>query len=102
MKLKDKKIEIQEVRYVSDAIGNRKKVTVTVATVWAYFRQLSMQELYNVTTQLEEEVLFQIGYRADITTSHTIKFRGIEYDIVRIDPFEGYKTDLKLYCKRKS
>lgn len=34
MKLKDKKIVIQEVRYVSDAIGNRKKETVTVATVW--------------------------------------------------------------------
>ena len=46
--------------------------------------------------------MYRSGYRADITTSHTIKFRGIEYDIVRIDPFEGYKTDLKLYCKRKS
>ena len=23
------------------------------------------------------------------------------YDIVRIDTFEGYKEDLKLYCKRK-
>ena len=68
----------------------------------SYPFRAEMQELYNVTTQLEEEVLFQIGYRADITTSHTIKFRGIEYDIVRIDPFEGYKTDLKLYCKRKS
>ena len=33
MKLKDKKIEIQESRYVSDAIGNRKKELVTVATV---------------------------------------------------------------------
>ena len=101
MKLKDKKIEIQEVRYVSDAIGNRKKETVTIATVWAYFRQLSMQELHNITTQLDEEVLFQIGYRADLTTSHMIKFRGIQYDIVRIDTFEGYKDDLKLYCKRK-
>lgn len=101
MKLKDKKIDIQEVRYVSDAIGNRKKVTVTIATVWAYFRQLSMKELYSVTTQLDEEVLFQIGYRADLTTSHMILFRGVQYDIVRIDPFEGYKADLKLYCKRK-
>ena len=43
----------------------------------------------------------QIGYRADLTTSHMILFRGVQYDIVRIDPFEGYKADLKLYCKRK-
>lgn len=101
MKLKDKKIDIQEVRYVSVSIGNRKKETVTVATVWAYFRQLSMKELYSVTTQLDEEVLFQIGYRADITSSHMIQFRGVQYGIVRIDPFEGYKADLKLYCTRK-
>ena len=38
---------------------------------------------------------------ADITASHMIQFRGVQYDIVRIDPFEGYKADLKLYCKRK-
>ena len=62
MKLKDKKIEIQEVRYVSDAIGNRKKVTVTVATVWAYFRQLSGKEFFAATTiNYKEEVLFTIN-----------------------------------------
>ena len=46
--------------------------------------------------------LFQIGYRANLTTSHMILFRGVQYDIVHIDPFEGYKADLKLYCKRKN
>ena len=102
MKLKDKKIEIQESRYVSDAIGNRKKELVTVATVWAYFRQLSMKELYSVTTQVQEEVLFQINYRTDITTAHVIKYNGIQYEITRIDTFEGYKSDLTIHCKRKS
>ena len=102
MKLKDKKIEIQESRYVSDAIGNRKKELVTVATVWAYFRQLSMKELYSVTTQVQEEVLFQINYSTDITTAHVIKYNGIQYEITRIDTFEGYKSDLTIYCKRKS
>ena len=102
MKLKDKKIEIQESRYVSDAIGNRKKELVTVATVWAYFRQLSMKELYSVTTQVQEEVLFQINYRTDITTAHVIKYNRIQYEITRIDTFEGYKSDLTIYCKRKS
>lgn len=54
-----------------------------------------------VTTQLVEEVLFQISYLADLTASHMIQFRGVQYDIVRMDTFEGYKADLKLYCKRK-
>ena len=35
------------------------------------------------------------------TASHMILFQGVQYDIVRIDPFEGYKADLKPYCKRK-
>lgn len=89
-------------RYVPNGNGYTTKVTEPLAlNVWAYFRQLSMKELYSVTTQLDEEVLFQIGYRANVTTSHMILFRGVQYDIVRIDPFEGYKADLKLYCKRK-
>lgn len=50
MKLKDKKIDIMGVEYVTDKYGNRRKETVTLATVWAYFRQLSGDEIYRVTT----------------------------------------------------
>ena len=102
MKLKDKKIEIQESRYVSDAIGNRKKELVTVATVWAYFRQLSGNEIYRVTTQATEEVMFVINYRTDITTENVILYKGVKYNIVRVDVFEGYKSDLTLYCTRQA
>lgn len=102
MKLKDKKINIGEYQYVSDSIGNRKKTLVTIATVWAYFRQLSMKEYYGVITQVEEQVLFQISYRSDITTANVITYKGVDYEITRIDTFEGYKEDLVLYCKVKS
>lgn len=102
MKLKDKKIEIQETQYVSDKYGNRKQQLVTVATVWAYFRQLSGDEIYRVTTQTEETVLFRINYRTDITTSHVIKYKNTLYNITRVDVYEGYKSDLTLYCKRQA
>jgi len=102
MKLKDKKVDIGEYQYITDSIGNRKKVLVTVATVWAYFRQLSMKEYYGVITQVEEQVLFQISYRTDITTANVITYKGVDYEITRIDTFEGYKEDLVLYCKVKS
>lgn len=102
MKLKDKKIEILKTQYVTDKYGNRIKQTVTVATVWAYFRQLSGDEIYRVTTQVTEEVLFRINYRTDITTENIIRFNGTDYNITRIDVFEGYKTDLTLYCKREN
>ena len=101
MKLKDKKIEIMETQVVTDSIGNRIKQLVTVATVWAYFRQLSGDEIYRVTTQVNEEVMFRINYRADITTTHVIRYKGILYNITRVDVYEGYKSDLTLYCKRQ-
>ena len=67
---------IQEPQYVTDKYGNRKKQLVTIATVWAYFRQLSVNEIYRVTTQTEETVLFQIGYRTDISTNCNIIYKG--------------------------
>lgn len=102
MKLKDKKIEICEYTYTSDKYGNHKKETVTIATVWAYFRQLSGNEIYRVTTQTTEEVMFVINYRTDITTENVILYKGVQYNIVRVDVFEGYKSDLTLYCKRQA
>ena len=101
MKLKDKKIDIQGVRFVSDQYGNRRKETFMLATVWAYFRQLSGNEIYRVTTQATEEVMFVINYRTDITTENVILYKGVKYNIVRVDVFEGYKSDLTLYCKKQ-
>ena len=101
MKLKDKKIEICEYRYTSDVIGNRVKTLVSIANVWAYFRQLSGDEIYRVTTRTEEEVMFVINYRTDVTTENVIKYRGTIYNITRVDVYEGYKSDLTLYCKRQ-
>ena len=44
--------------------------------------------------------LFQIGYRANLTTSHMILFRGVQYDIVHIDPFEGEETIAALHAAK--
>ena len=93
--------ERQDVQYVSNKYGNRQKETVTIATVWAYFRQLSGNEIYRVTTQTTEEVMFVINYRTDIATENVILYKDVQYNIVRVDVFEGYKSDLTLYCKKK-
>ena len=74
---------------------------VTIATVWAYFRQLSGDEIYRVTTQATEEVMFRINYRSDITTAQVIKYKDTLYNITRVDVYEGYKRDLTLYCKKQ-
>ena len=97
----DKKIEILENKVTVDKIGNHVKQLVPVATVWAYFRQLSADEIYRVTTQTEETVLFRINYRDDISTANVIKYKDTLYNITRIDVYEGYKNDLTLYCKKE-
>ena len=40
-----------------------------------------------------------LNWRADITTAHVIRYKGLLYDNTRVDVFEGYREDLTLYCK---
>ena len=103
MKLKDKKIQILAVTHTITPEGFAEETLTPVgAPVWAYYRQLSGKEYYSTYAEkVQEEVLFQINYRADITTAHVIRYNGVLWDITRVDNFEGRKEDLKLYCNRK-
>ena len=104
MKLKDKKIEILAQVTERDSEGFTTTTLQPVgAPVWAYFRQLSGKEVFAAaTTNYKEEVLFTINYRTDISPAHVVRYRGVLYDITRIDTFEGYKEDLTLYCSRQA
>ncbi len=104
MKLKDKKIEVLAVTTIKDPEGFPTQVLAPIAPpLWAYFRQLSGKEVYAaMSVQATEEVLFIINYRTDITTRHIVRFRGVDYDITRVDTFEGYKSDLTLYAKKRA
>ena len=103
MKLKDKKIEILAVQSVINENGYVVETLQPICPpVWAYFRHLSGTEYYAATAeQVQEEALFQINWRAGLSTAHVIRFKGVLWDITRVDTFEGYKGDLTLYCKRK-
>jgi len=101
MKLKDKKIEILQPSTNRDADGFTMETLTPIAPpLWAYFRQLSGREIYvNATTVATEQVLFMVNWRPDITTAHVIRYKGLLYDITRVDVFEGYREVLTLYCK---
>ena len=58
MKLKTKKIDIQGVQYITDKYGNHKKGNRDYCDGMGVFRQLSGNEIYRVTTQTTEEVMF--------------------------------------------
>ena len=102
MKLKDKKIELLRQVYTRDEMGITTTTLESMGTVWAYFRHLSGKEVFAAATvNYKEEVLFQVNYRADLTTANVIRYNGRLYNITRIDTFGGYKQDLTLYCTLK-
>ena len=103
MLLKDKKITILGVVEGQDRWGNpttEKSPIEGGSNIWAYVRQLSQREIQGARTiDSEEELLFIINWRDDITAENWIEFKGEEYDIVRVDPYEYNKEDLKIYAK---
>jgi SPP1 family predicted phage head-tail adaptor len=61
------------------------------------------QEIYAAqSVHAVEDVQFVINWRDDVTTAHVIRYKGVLYDITRVDGFEGYKGDLVVYCKRNA
>lgn len=100
-RLKDKKIEI--LGFINTAepgdMPNEEWSPIHDGKLWAYIRQLSSTE-YVAAKQIksEEEILFVINWRNDITDSMVIKYNGLFYGIRRIDTFEGYKNDLQIYA----
>lgn len=63
---------------------------------------MALEVFAAATINYKEEVLFQINWRNDITTTHVVRYDGVLYDITRIDDYEGRKEDLKLYCARRA
>ena len=102
--LKDKKINIIKQSQERDNYGELIDVLITVAeNIWAYYRHLSGREIYAaMTIDAQEEVVFEIGWRNDIDTTMKIQYRGDIYNITRIDDYEGYKNDLKVFAYKEN
>ena len=100
-KLKDKKIEILGSINTAEPgdMPNEEWSPIHDGNLWAYVRQLSQSEYYAAKqVQIEEEMLFVINWRSDITESMMIRYKELYYNIKRIDTFEGYKNDLQVYA----
>lgn len=102
VKLKDKKITILEYKEIVDEYGTPTVIEQPLPggeNIWAYYRQVSAKEYINLAnTNYKVEAIFEINWRNDIDNSMRILFRGEKYNISRIDDFEGYKQDLKIYA----
>ncbi len=98
--LKDKKINILKQSQERDVSGEPIDVFITVAeNIWAYYRQISGSEFFAAaTSNTKVEAIFVINWRNDIDTTMVIEYKGEKYGITRIDDYEGYKNDLKVYA----
>jgi len=101
--LKDKKIVIYRRINTKDSEGfsTATYAPIHAGQLWAYVRQLSASEFYAArAVQQSEEMLFVVNWRRDITPDFFIGYRGVIYNITRVDTFEGYKEDLKVYAAK--
>ena len=101
--LKDKKIILYRKEIVKDSEGfsTAKYIPIHAGKLWAYVLQLSANEFFAArVVQQTEEMLFVINWRGDVTQDCYIEYRGIFYNITRVDTFEGYKVDLKVFAAR--
>lgn len=102
MNMKNKKITIQHYTTIVTPSGFEEQTWLPLLggeNIWAYYRQASGSEFYTAATVNEKvEAIFQINWRNDIDTSMQILYNNEKYNITRIDDFEGYKTDLKIYA----
>ena len=102
MRLKDKKITIMGVTEGQNDLGDPIQIRGPIPggeNIWAYVRHASGREYYAAKqVQAEEEMIFEINWRDDITPKNWIVYKGKEYNITRIDDFEGYKDTLRIYA----
>ncbi len=101
--LKDKKIIIYKAVYTENEIGEQiaKYQPIHPGKLWAYVRQLSAKEYFAaMAVQNSEEMLFTVNWRPDINPQMYIEYKGVWYDIKRVDTFEGYKENLHLYASQ--
>jgi len=101
--LKDKKITIYRTITARDEWGSQisSYQPIHPGKLWAYVRQLSATEYFAAAqVQNKEEMLFTVNWRPDITPKMYIEYKGVWYDIKRVDTFEGYKESLHLYASQ--
>lgn len=100
--LKDKKITIY--RSIGENVSGFVKYKyqpIHPGQVWAYARDMSTEEYNSAHIHgTTEEAVFTVNWRADIKALMRIVYKGVWYEIKRVDAFEGYKDDLRLYVTR--
>lgn len=98
--IKDKKITILKKESNSGPMPGETEVPIQGGeNIWAYYRYASANEVSIASTiGYKVEAVFRINWRDDLTYDMKVRFRGQDYEIKRIDDFEGYKRDITIHA----
>lgn len=78
----DQRLTLQQRNAGQDVLGNASGTWVEVATVWGRARPLRSRELFAAgQTQNVSDVAFTIRWRADVSTTWRVLWRGVPHDI---------------------
>lgn len=102
MMLKDKKISILGIVETENELGETEQSFIPIVggdNIWAHYRHSSGMEYFQaMQVQARVEAVFTINWRDDLNTAMRILYKNKQYNITRIDDYEGYKKDLKIYA----
>ena len=101
-KLKDKKINVWSFTETKVKGVVKRSYTKEYSNIWAYYRNNSSRAYLADSNDLKiydenAAALFVINNRP-IDIEWLITYGGKIYQVTRIDNYEGYKDDLKVYC----
>ena len=96
----DRRITIESATLSVNAVGESVKAWATLDTVWAGVSALSGKEYVGAAQVVgEEQLIFRIRYRTDVTLHNRIIYNSEEYDIQHIAEV-GRRQGLDLVGKR--
>lgn len=101
-KLKDKKITIYKLNdgVDSDGFPSKSWTPIHQGKLWAYYQQIGGNTYFAAAAaQIDEEAIFNINWRNDVEPLQIIEYNNNYYEITRVDTYEGYKNDLRIYVK---
>ena len=83
-----------------DAYGNRKTIKET-SDVYVQPRGVYSSEFYNASRLgLKPSITFVIANRADYDNQPIIEYKGVEYNVIRVD-WDAQRDAIKLICERR-
>ena len=96
----DRRLSVKTSTFAQDAAGQPVATETTLATIWAHKMEQRPSEVFNAgSDKVLEQIIFQVRYRTDITTSMVVVYKTNRFEIKGITEV-GRNNRMNLICER--